>query len=139
MKERTSKSVSDTAVTMGLDPDVDEGACPAVREILDRVGDKWSVLVIVLLAGGQQRFTELQRNIEGISQRMLTRTLRQLERDGLVTRTVQATVPPRVDYDLTDLGRSLIAPVATLATWALDHRHAIQHAREAYDRRAGVA
>ena len=87
-----------------------EGECVFVREVLTRVGDKWSVLAIVLLGDGAQRFSELQRAIEGISQRMLTLTLRGLERDGLVARTIYPTVPPRVDYALTPLGRTLLKP-----------------------------
>jgi len=108
-------------------------ACPAVREILNRVGDKWSVLVIVLLADGPKRFSELRRAIEGISQRMLTLTLRGLERDGLVTRTLYPTIPPRVDYELTRLGRTLLGPVQTLAAWAVKHRVEIQEARARQD------
>lgn len=106
--------------------------CP-VREVLDRVGDKWSVLVVVLLGIRAHRFSELHRTVEGISQRMLTRTLRGLERDGLVTRTVHATVPPRVDYALTDLGRTLLDPLAALAGWAGEHRDDITAARGRYD------
>jgi DNA-binding HxlR family transcriptional regulator len=104
-----------------------------VREVLDRVGDKWSVLVISLLGERGRRFSELQRTIEGISQRMLTLTLRQLERDGLVSRTVHATVPPRVDYALTPLGRSVLEPVAALTGWAADHGADIAAARQVYD------
>jgi DNA-binding HxlR family transcriptional regulator len=109
--------------------------CTTVREVLNRVGDKWSVLVIALLGGGTMRFTELQRTIEGISQRMLTLTLRQLERDGLIDRTVYPTVPPRVEYALTPLGRTLLEPVMALATWAEEHRHDIEAARLAFDAR----
>jgi len=96
--------------------------CIVVREVLDRVGDKWSVLVISLLGERGRRFSELQRAIDGISQRMLTLTLRQLERDGLVSRTVHATVPPRVDYALTPLGASVLEPVAALTGWAASQR-----------------
>ncbi len=108
--------------------------CPAVREVLSRVGDKWSVLVVVLLKDGPQRFSELRRSIEGISQRMLTHTLRSLERDGLVKRTVYPTVPPRVEYELTKLGATLLEPVAALAQWADAHRTEIQTARARFDR-----
>ncbi len=108
--------------------------CPAVREVLSRVGDKWSVLVVVLLKEGPQRFSELRRSIEGISQRMLTHTLRSLERDGLIKRTVYPTVPPRVDYELTRLGATLLEPVAALAAWADAHRTEIQAARARFDR-----
>jgi DNA-binding HxlR family transcriptional regulator len=106
--------------------------CP-VREVLDRVGDKWSVLVIVLLGQRTHRFNELHRSIDGISQRMLTLTLRALERDGLVNRTVHASVPPRVDYELTVLGRSLLDPLDALTAWANAHRGDIQAAREQHD------
>lgn len=110
--------------------------CPAVREVLNRVGDKWSVLVIALLGERSRRFSELRRSIEGISQRMLTLTLRGLERDGLVSRTLHASVPPRVDYELTELGRTLLEPILALTAWAESHRHEIQAARERYDARA---
>jgi DNA-binding HxlR family transcriptional regulator len=109
--------------------------CPA-REILDRVGDKWSVLVIVLLGQRVHRFNELHRAIDGISQRMLTLTVRALQRDGLVSRTVYATVPARVDYELTELGRTLLAPLGALYDWANTHRDDIQAARERHDRDA---
>lgn len=108
--------------------------CP-LRDVLDRVGAKWSVLVVVLLKDGRLRFSDLRRSIEGISQRMLTQTLRQLERDGLVERTVYPSVPVRVEYELTDLGRTLIEPLAALAQWAEGHRGVILSARAAYDRR----
>ena len=109
--------------------------CPA-REVLDRVGDKWSVMVIVLLGQRTHRFNELHRTIEGISQRMLTLTVRALERDGLVSRTVHASVPPRVDYELTELGRTLLVPLGALADWADTHRGDIQAARDRHDRQA---
>ncbi len=112
----------------------DEG-CP-MRDILDRVGDKWSVLVVILLKDGTLRFSDLRRSIEGISQRMLTQTLRQLERDGLVERTVYPSVPVRVEYELTTLGRTLIEPLSALAHWAENHRQAILTARAAYDCRS---
>jgi DNA-binding HxlR family transcriptional regulator len=111
------------------------GPCLAVRDVLNRVGDKWSVLVVTLLCGGPRRFNELRRTIEGISQRMLTLTLRGLERDGLVTRTIYPTVPPRVDYELTPLGRTLLEPVQALAGWAGKHREEIQKARLRFDAR----
>jgi DNA-binding HxlR family transcriptional regulator len=109
--------------------------CIVVREILDRVGDKWSVLVIALLGERGQRFTELRRSIEGISQRMLTLTLRQLEHDGLVSRTVHATVPPRVDYALTPLGQSVLEPISALMSWAQEHGTDVADARRAYEAR----
>ncbi|TSC34220.1 helix-turn-helix domain-containing protein [Corallococcus sp. Z5C101001] len=110
--------------------------CVATREVLNRVGDKWSVLVIVNLGDGTLRFSDLKRAIEGISQRMLTLTLRSLERDGLVRRTVLPTTPPRVDYDLTRLGRTLLEPVTGLAVWAQRHSPDVQRARDTFDRAA---
>ena len=114
-----------------------ESDCRGVASVLARVGDKWSVLVIMLLGDGPRRFNELKRMIGGISQRMLTLTLRGLERDGLVTRTVFPTIPPRVDYELTDLGRGLQQPVRELGQWAMDHQREIQDARARFDRRRG--
>jgi len=107
--------------------------CRAISEVLARVGDKWSVLVVTLLGEGPRRFNELRRAIGGISQRMLTLTLRGLERDGLVTRTVFPTVPPRVDYALTPLGRDLLEPVSALGAWALRNQGKIARARERFD------
>lgn len=107
--------------------------CRAVSEVLARVGDKWTVLVVSTLGGGPKRFNELRKALGSISQRMLTLTLRQLERDGLVTRTVFSTIPPRVDYELTALGRSLLAPVSELGLWARQNRAAIQVARQRFD------
>lgn len=112
------------------------GNCQAVSSILARIGDKWSVLIIMALGDGSRRFNEIKRMVGGISQRMLTLTLRGLERDGLVTRTVFPTIPPRVDYELTDLGRSLRKPVETLGAWAFEHLPEIQSAREQFDRNA---
>jgi len=114
-----------------------ESDCRGVASILARVGDKWSVLVIMLLSGGPRRFNELKRMIGGISQRMLTLTLRGLERDGLVTRTVFPTIPPRVDYELTDLGRGLQGPVRELGQWAASHQNEIQDARTRFARQDG--
>jgi len=116
--------------------DLAPDACP-VRDVLDRVGDKWSVYVIHLLGQGTQRFSELRRSIDGISQRMLTVTLRGLERDGLVTRTVYPEVPPRVEYALTPLGETLLSTVCELMTWAEAHRPDIDEARARYDEREG--
>lgn len=104
-----------------------------IRDVLDRIGDKWSVLVIVELASGIRRFRELQRAIDGISQRMLTLTVRRLERDGLVTRTVYPTVPARVTYELTERGSSLTLLVKQLADWSLEHKDPIGASRELYD------
>jgi DNA-binding HxlR family transcriptional regulator len=111
----------------------DTGACPAVREVLNRIGDKWSVQIVRLLGERPHRFSELRRSIEGISQRMLTLTLRGLERDGLVTRTIEPSIPPKVEYALTDLGRTLLVPVYALAQWAVDHRFSIHAAQQKYD------
>jgi DNA-binding HxlR family transcriptional regulator len=107
--------------------------CRPVTEILARVGDKWSVMIVRLLGFGPKRFNEIRRAINGISQRMLTLTLKGLERDGLVTRTVFPTIPPRVDYELTDLGRSLFAPIDALGNWAFTHRPEIEAARARFD------
>jgi DNA-binding HxlR family transcriptional regulator len=112
---------------------VTEAHCLHIREVLARVGDKWTLLVVLTLAEGPKRFGALRRSIEGISQRMLTLTVRGLERDGLVTRTVFPTIPPRVDYELTPLGRTLIEPVHGLAGWADRHKEAIQQARARFD------
>jgi DNA-binding HxlR family transcriptional regulator len=107
--------------------------CRGVASVLARVGDKWSVFVIMRLGDGPRRFNELKRMVGGISQRMLTLTLRGLERDGLVTRTVFPTIPPRVDYELTDLGRGLSKPVEALGKWAMDHQPEIASARARFD------
>jgi DNA-binding HxlR family transcriptional regulator len=109
--------------------------CRAVSEVLARVGDKWTVLVVSTLGDGPKRFNELRRALGSISQRMLTLTLRGLERDGLVTRTVTPSIPPRVDYELTRLGRSLLEPVSELGLWARKNRPAIQDARRKFDAR----
>ena len=107
--------------------------CRAVSEVLSRVGDKWTVLVVQFLGHGPLRFSELRRLIGGISQKMLTTTLRGLERDGFVTRTVTPTIPPRVDYELTDLGRELLVPVSALGEWARQNIERIANARSRYD------
>jgi DNA-binding HxlR family transcriptional regulator len=117
-------------------PDHNSTDCRAVSSVLARVGDKWSVLIIVLLGDGIKRFNEIKRLVGGISQRMLTLTLRGLERDGLVTRTIFPTIPPRVDYELTDLGRSLWAAVEPLGIWARSHVTDIHKAREKFDKSA---
>jgi DNA-binding HxlR family transcriptional regulator len=121
----------ETDRTDGADDIVVE-ACP-VREVLDRVAGKWSILIIVAAARGPVRFTELERSIEGISRRMLTLTLRHLERDVLLKRTVYATVPPRVEYELTDIARELHQSLLSLTDWAERHRATISAARVAYD------
>ena len=107
-----------------------------IRDLLDRLADKWSLLVVELLGEGTQRFSQLRRNIDGISQRMLTLTLRRLERDGLVHRTVHPVVPPQVDYDLTPLGATLLEAIAPLVAWTRAHRDEVAKARSEYDRKA---
>lgn len=107
--------------------------CQKVSQVLGRVGDKWSVLVIMLLREKPRRFNELKRGIDGISQRMLTLTLRNLERDGLVDRAVTPSIPPRVDYALTEMGHSLAGPVQALGEWAFRHLDTIGAARTRYD------
>jgi DNA-binding HxlR family transcriptional regulator len=109
------------------------GDCAVVRSVLTRIGDKWSMLVVTLLGDGSIRFNELKRQIDGISQRMLTLTLRNLERDGLVTRTVYPTVPPRVEYALTAMGRSLLEPITELGEWARRNTGKIQDAQKTFD------
>ncbi len=109
--------------------------CPAVTAILSRIGDKWSVMIVLELANGPRRFNEIKRDIAGISQRMLTLTLRGLERDGLVSRKVYDTVPPKVEYSLTALGRSLQGPVMALGEWAISNKADIHASQEAFDRR----
>lgn len=113
--------------------------CQAPREILARVGDKWSMLIVMLLGAGPMRFNELRRTVEGISQRMLTLALRGLERDGLVSRTAFPTIPPRVEYALTPLGRSLAEPVGALGAWARGNQARIRDARAAFDARPDAA
>lgn len=127
-QERTQTSLGHTAVS-----DIQSHDCRAVSAILGRIGDKWSVLIIQRLGEGPRRFNEIKRIIGGISQRMLTLTLRNLERDGLVSRTVTPTVPPRVDYALTDLGRDLLIPVSALGQWAIQHTPCIEASRARFD------
>ncbi|MBT1154137.1 helix-turn-helix transcriptional regulator [Aminobacter anthyllidis] len=117
--------------TPGFEAD-GRNTCP-IREVLDRVGDTWSILVIINLQEQSVRFNALKRSIEGISQRMLTVTLRSLERDGLVTRTVRPTTPPEVEYALTELGQSIAVPIASLGSWAASNRDRMRQAREAFD------
>jgi DNA-binding HxlR family transcriptional regulator len=116
-------------------PDHTSPDCRRVSAILARIGDKWSVLVVMLLGDGPRRFNEIKRMVNGISQRMLTLTLRGLERDGLVTRTIYASVPPKVEYQLTELGRSLRSPVQALGMWALHNADEIDVARVEFDRK----
>ena len=107
--------------------------CRTISTLLARIGDKWTVLVVQTLGEGSKRFNELRREIPSVSQRMLTLTLRNLERDGLVKRTVTPTIPPRVDYELTELGQSVQKPICGLAKWALDHVADIHEAQAQYD------
>jgi DNA-binding HxlR family transcriptional regulator len=113
----------------------DPAKCTTVSEMLARLGDKWSVLVIMMLRDGPKRFSELKREVVGISQRMLTLTLRALERDGVVRRTVFTTVPPSVEYELTDLGRSFAEPIVALGGWVFRNHALIQQARADFDAR----
>jgi DNA-binding HxlR family transcriptional regulator len=113
--------------------DIHSGGCQGVARVLARIGDKWSVLVIMMLAEKPLRFNEMRRLIAGISQRMLTLTLRGLERDGLVTRHLTPIIPPRVDYQLTELGRSLCEPVVALGAWARQHGAEIERAQSLFD------
>jgi DNA-binding HxlR family transcriptional regulator len=113
----------------------DPSKCPTVSEMLSRLGDKWSVLVIMRLRNGPQRFSDLKRSVVGISQRMLTLTLRALERDGLVSRTVYPTVPPSVEYALTELGESFSEPIEAMGGWVFRNHDKIQAARTDFDAR----
>jgi DNA-binding HxlR family transcriptional regulator len=119
----------------GLEPPEygDPEACRSLGGVLDRIGDKWAVMVVGTLSHGPMRFNALMRHIGSVSHRMLTLTLRGLERDGLVRRTAWPTTPPRVEYELTDVGRSLIEPLVTLAHWAEQNRETIEDARARYD------
>ena len=107
--------------------------CRTISGLLQLSGDKWTVLVVTTLAGGSRRFNELRREIPTVSQRMLTLTLRNLERDGLVSRTVTPSIPPRVDYELTELGRSLVIPLHAIEQWALEHVTDIHDAQARFD------
>lgn len=121
---------------MSLDNPSDRSVCLAMTDILNRIGDKWTVMVVGILARhGTLRFNELKRMINGVSQRMLTLTLRNLERDGLVTRTIYPEIPPRVEYGLTELGRSLKGPINALWEWSAEHGPSMVEARAIYDSR----
>ncbi len=111
------------------------GHCTRANEVISLVGDKWSVHIVMLLGQGRHRFMEIKRAVDGISQKMLTVTLRGLERDGYVTRTVFPTIPPKVEYELTDLGRDLLIPLRALGSWALENHARVVAARQAYDAR----
>ena len=120
-----------TALAEG--PCLQSAGCKNVAPVLNRVGDKWSMMIVMMLSNGPMRFSELKRAIDGISQRMLTLSLRGLERDGLLTRTVTPTIPPRVDYELTELGISRRQPVKALGEWAIEHIGCIRAAQERFD------
>ncbi len=115
------------------EPCLQSAGCKNVAPVLNRVGDKWSMMIVMMLSRGPMRFSELKRAIDGISQRMLTLSLRGLERDGLVTRTVTPIIPPRVDYELTELGVSLRKPVKALGDWAIAHIACIRAAQARFD------
>jgi DNA-binding HxlR family transcriptional regulator len=136
LQERKNLSLSHmnvpTASATG-GPCLQSAGCKNVAPVLNRVGDKWSMLIVMMLTNGPMRFSELKRAIDGISQRMLTLSLRGLERDGLVSRTVTPTIPPRVDYELTELGNSLREPVKALGDWAIEHIACIRAAQERFD------
>jgi DNA-binding HxlR family transcriptional regulator len=134
VQEGTNLVPEHTQVTIEL-PNRASEDCIAVSSVLARVGDKWSVLIIVLLGDGPKRFNEIKRMVGGISQRMLTLTLRGLERDGLVKRTHFPIIPPRVDYELTQLGQSLWEAVKPLGAWAQDHVKYITRARVSFDKK----
>jgi DNA-binding HxlR family transcriptional regulator len=119
---------------VGIKPETEN--CRAVSDVLSRIGDKWTVYVVGQLSNGPMRFNEIRRAVGSISQRMLTLTLRGLERDGLVTRTVFPTIPPRVDYELTDLGRTLISILGPLGQWAIENRRTIEQSRAQFDAKA---
>ncbi len=135
LQERKNLFVSHTDVPIPDGPCLQSAGCKNVAPVLNRVGDKWSMMIVMILSGGPKRFSELKRAIDGISQRMLTLSLRGLERDGLVTRTVTPTIPPRVDYELTELGISLREPVKALGDWAIEHIACIRSAQERFDLR----
>jgi DNA-binding HxlR family transcriptional regulator len=118
-----------------MKPNVYDPNCPT-RTVLDRVGDKWTVLVVLVLLDGPQRFGHLRERVGGVTPKVLTETLRRMERDGLVRRTAYAEIPPRVEYELTTLGRSLEAPITAIAAWAEENVPRITRARTSYDRRA---
>jgi DNA-binding HxlR family transcriptional regulator len=136
LQERKNLSLGDiggTAPASQNGPCLKSAGCKNVAPVLNRVGDKWSMMIVMILADGPMRFSELKRTIDGISQRMLTLSLRGLERDGLVSRTVTPTIPPRVDYELTELGQSLRIPVKALGDWAIEHIECIRAAQQRYD------
>jgi DNA-binding HxlR family transcriptional regulator len=136
---------SATLARQGAGPTANEVPAPErckrdmvpVTEVLSQIGGKWTIHIIMALSQGPMRFGELRRGIEGISQKMLTATLRDLEKDGFITRTVTPTIPPRVDYELTDMGRELKGPLRAIGEWARDNRHRVEDARHRFaDREA---
>ena len=137
LQDSTILSPGHKDVTRG--PCLQTAGCRNVAPVLNRVGDKWSMMIVMTLSDGSKRFSELKRAIDGISQRMLTLSLRGLERDGMVSRTVTPTIPPRVDYELTELGRSLREPVKALGDWAIEHIDCIRAAQQRFDERDDAA
>lgn len=131
----TEPEHTDVTAMRRFEPKLHPGDCARVHQLLARVGDRWSTRVVMLLGDGSMRFSDLKRATGGASQRMLTLTLRGLERDGLVSRTAHPSIPPRVDYALTPLGRSLAVPVKALGAWALDNADAVDAARADFDNR----
>ncbi len=125
---RYSPAMKTMVEASGLPADVYSAKCPT-RQVLDHISGKWTILVVDALLEGTLRYTDLMRRIEGVSQKMLTQTLRGLEADGFVTRTVYPTIPPRVEYDLTELGRSLAEPISALRQWTETHINEIERAR----------
>jgi DNA-binding HxlR family transcriptional regulator len=136
-QERKTLFVGDTDVTALAEPGFASHRCTRITPVLNRVGDKWSMQIVMALGAGPRRFSELKREIDGISQRMLTLSLRGLERDGLISRDVTPTIPPRVDYELTELGLSLREPVRALGAWASEHIECIRAAQQRFDERNG--
>lgn len=136
MTTSTQPAIAPLTAYEGSCSDIDRAVGPAIRDVLDRIGGKWALLIINTLRHRTLRYSELLEHIPGVSQRMLTRTLRQLERDGLVSRTVYGEVPPRVEYALTDTGGTLIEPAIALANWAIDNYPGITASRERYDARS---
>jgi DNA-binding HxlR family transcriptional regulator len=132
-RPRAPASGSNAAPSLADGPERKPADCRALSETLARIGDKWTVLVVEVLEDGPIRFNEIRRTITTISQRMLTLTLRNLERDGLVTRRAYPSIPPRVEYELTELGRTLLIPLVAIAEWARTYRPAIEEARKAFD------
>jgi DNA-binding HxlR family transcriptional regulator len=114
------------------------GQCTRANDVISLIGDKWSVHVVMLLGRGKQRFSEIKRSVDGVSQKMLTTTLRGLERDGYVRRTVFPTIPPKVEYELTALGEELLVPLGALGAWAIENHDRVVRARAAYDARGSL-